>query len=85
MKTGIEHTTSGGFVATINRRLPARDIVGVPEIGEAFDVGGKTVAAWIEAGRLEAVDYSTSPDRQVWRATRDAVIALAMKMEKGEV
>jgi predicted site-specific integrase-resolvase len=75
----------GDFAATIDRRLPRRDIVTVPEMCEAFDVSGKTVHAWIEDGRLAAVSYSTSPERNVYRATRTAVMELANKMQRGEV
>jgi len=80
-----QQAKSGGFAATIDRRLPSRDILTVPEIAAAFDVGNKVVAAWIEDGRLPAVRYSTSPDRNVFRATRAAILTLAQRMENGEV
>jgi len=82
----VKHEGKGAdFALTIDRRLPRRDIVTVPEIGAAFCVGPKVVAAWIDDGRLAAVSYSTSRARHVYRATRTAVMDLAGKMERGEV
>jgi hypothetical protein len=79
---GIKST----FAAKIEERIKANKagFFRVSDVSAALDVGNKKVIAWIEEGRLPAVDMNKGCDiRPMYRLTFDDVMAFAKSLDAG--
>lgn len=72
------------WLATVMRRLPGADFLGVSDVALAFGVSSSKVTEWIEEGRLEAANLNAgTPKKTFWRIPRAAVVALAQAIARG--
>ena len=62
------------WLRTVLRRLPAQDFLSVADVA----------LAWIEEGRLEAVNLNAGTGKKTfWKIPRESAVALARHMAEG--
>lgn len=60
----------------IEKRLPNRPWIKVPEIAEAFNLSSNTITAYIESGRIRRVRNVGTGRKRFFEAWRDDVVEL---------
>jgi hypothetical protein len=82
-------TGSAGFRALIERRIKSQEMFAVLDVASVFGVCATKVREWIDDGTLPVADLNAGifrhgqPMRPLWRVTRQAILDLAERMEKG--
>ena len=78
------------FSEQVQRRMRAQENFGTVDVAALFGVSESTVREWIEEGRLAGADLNAGRRtetgeamRPYWRVAREAIIALAKRMEAG--
>jgi hypothetical protein len=86
------------FLDAITKRLGKQEQFGTADAAGVFDVSETTIREWIEEGRLVAADLNAGrhapvdpdrpglgerPMRPYYRIQREAILALAKRMEIG--
>ena len=78
------------YAQTIVHRCGGKELFGTEEVAGIFDKSIELVRIWIEEGRLAAVDTNAGrvrdgrPVRAHYTITRQAIIDLAERIEKGQ-
>lgn len=72
-----------GFAAGVDARLEKGTFVfAIPEIAGAFGCCEDKIRAWIDEGRIPAVNYGPAEGKRSFRATRQSIVEFAKQLER---
>lgn len=70
------------IVALANKRLPAKEIIDLPDVAVAIDEDAANVQKYCEAGELDGFDAGTG-GKSRWRVHRDSVLEFLTNRSMG--